>query len=66
MFATMKNVIDAFIELGVKKLIYTGSGIVVFDGAHSIIYVDESLPYPVKELICSLSPTDDRLSSICD
>lgn len=43
-----KNVIDACIELRVKRLIYTSSASVVFDGVHSIIYGDESLPYPAK------------------
>ncbi|CAH9072435.1 unnamed protein product [Cuscuta europaea] len=43
-----KNVIDACIELKVKKLIYTSSPSVVFDGIHGLLNVDESTPYPVK------------------
>ncbi|KAM7465128.1 hypothetical protein LguiB_012690 [Lonicera macranthoides] len=43
-----KNVIDACIELNVKRLIYTSSPSVVFDGVHGILNGDESLPYPTK------------------
>ncbi|KAK6116860.1 hypothetical protein DH2020_049390 [Rehmannia glutinosa] len=43
-----RNVIDACIELKVKRLIYTSSPSVVFDGVHGIINGDESLPYPSK------------------
>uniref|UniRef100_A0A5B6ZIS1 Reticulon-like protein n=1 Tax=Davidia involucrata TaxID=16924 RepID=A0A5B6ZIS1_DAVIN len=43
-----KNVIDACIELKVKRLIYTSSPSVVFDGIHGIFNGDESLPYPTK------------------
>ncbi|PSS01810.1 3beta-hydroxysteroid-dehydrogenase/decarboxylase [Actinidia chinensis var. chinensis] len=42
------NVIDACIELKVKRLIYTSSPSVVFDGIHGIINGEESLPYPAK------------------
>ncbi|KAH7854965.1 hypothetical protein Vadar_019656 [Vaccinium darrowii] len=45
-----KNVIDACIELKVKRLIYTSSPTVVFDGIHGIINGDESLPYPTKHI----------------
>ncbi|KAJ7958431.1 Reticulon-like protein [Quillaja saponaria] len=41
-----KNVIDSCIELKVKRLIYTSSPSVVFDGVHGIFNGDESLPYP--------------------
>ncbi|KAL5559587.1 hypothetical protein UlMin_035798 [Ulmus minor] len=41
-----KNVIDACTELKVKRLIYTSSPSVVFDGVHGILNGDESLPYP--------------------
>lgn len=41
-----KNVIDACVELKVKRLIYTSSPSVVFDGIHGIINGSESLPYP--------------------
>ncbi|CAN6476177.1 unnamed protein product [Victoria cruziana] len=41
-----KNVIDACLECKVKKLIYTSSPSVVFDGIHGIFNGDESLPYP--------------------
>ncbi|KAJ7966340.1 Reticulon-like protein [Quillaja saponaria] len=40
-----KNVIDACIELRVKRLIYTSSSSVVFDGVHGILNGDESWPY---------------------
>ncbi|GAB2248260.1 hypothetical protein Droror1_Dr00008142 [Drosera rotundifolia] len=43
-----KNVIDACVEQQVKRLIYTSSASVVFDGIHGIIDGDESLPYPPK------------------
>lgn len=46
--AGAKNVIDACVEQKVKRLIYTSSASVVFDGVHGIINGDESLPYPVK------------------
>lgn len=45
-----KNVIDACVELNVKRLIYTSSASVVFDGIHGICNGDESLPYPTKPL----------------
>lgn len=41
-----KNVIDACVELKVKRLIYTSSPSVVFDGIHGIHNGSESLPYP--------------------
>lgn len=41
-----KNVIDACVELKVKRLIYTSSPSVVFDGVHGIFNGNESLPYP--------------------
>lgn len=43
-----KNVIDVCIECKVKRLIYTSSPSVVFDGIHGIINGDESMPYPDK------------------
>ncbi|KAG8375454.1 hypothetical protein BUALT_Bualt10G0101600 [Buddleja alternifolia] len=43
-----KNIIDACIELNIKRLIYTSSPSVVFDGVHGILNGDESLPYPAK------------------
>ncbi|KAI3454023.1 hypothetical protein Pfo_010686 [Paulownia fortunei] len=43
-----KNIIDACIELKVKRLIYTSSPSVVFDVVHEIFNGDESLPYPSK------------------
>lgn len=45
-----KNVIDACVELKVKRLIYTSSPSVVFDGVHGILNGDESLPYPAQVL----------------
>ncbi|XP_061374909.1 3beta-hydroxysteroid-dehydrogenase/decarboxylase isoform X2 [Gastrolobium bilobum] len=41
-----KNVIDACVELKVKRLVYTSSPSVVFDGIHGIHNGNESLPYP--------------------
>ncbi|KAJ0987488.1 hypothetical protein J5N97_005844 [Dioscorea zingiberensis] len=43
-----KNVIDACIECKVKRLIYTSSPSVVFDGVHGLFNVEESTPYPEK------------------
>ncbi|GMP97338.1 hypothetical protein CsSME_00045631 [Camellia sinensis var. sinensis] len=45
-----QNIIDACVEHKVKRLIYTSSPSVVFDGVHGIINGDESLPYPAKVL----------------
>nr|XP_017253255.1 PREDICTED: 3beta-hydroxysteroid-dehydrogenase/decarboxylase [Daucus carota subsp. sativus] len=42
------NVIEACVELKVKRLIYTSSPSVVFDGVNGIFNGDESLPYPTK------------------
>ncbi|WOL02646.1 3beta-hydroxysteroid-dehydrogenase/decarboxylase [Canna indica] len=41
-----KNVIDACVECKVKRLIYTSSPSVVFDGVHGIFNGEESMPYP--------------------
>lgn len=43
-----QNIIDACVEHKVKRLIYTSSPSVVFDGVHGIINGDEPLPYPAK------------------
>ncbi|CAN8320878.1 unnamed protein product [Cochlearia groenlandica] len=43
-----KNVIDACVEVGVKRLIYTSSPSVVFDGVHGILNANETTPYPPK------------------
>ncbi|XP_052175604.1 3beta-hydroxysteroid-dehydrogenase/decarboxylase [Diospyros lotus] len=43
-----RNIIDACIELKIKRLIYTSSASVVFDGVHGIFNGDESLAYPAK------------------
>ncbi|BAT79761.1 hypothetical protein LR48_Vigan04g037100 [Vigna angularis] len=40
-----KNVIDACVEQRVKRLIYTSSPSVVFDGVHGIHNADETMPY---------------------
>ncbi|XP_073050960.1 3beta-hydroxysteroid-dehydrogenase/decarboxylase-like [Primulina eburnea] len=42
------NIIDACIELKVKRLVYTSSPSVVFDGVNGIINGNESIPYPAK------------------
>lgn len=44
-----RNVIAACQRSGVRRLIYTSSIDVVFDG-HPIVNGDESLPYPIKHL----------------
>ncbi|GAV63869.1 3Beta_HSD domain-containing protein/Reticulon domain-containing protein [Cephalotus follicularis] len=43
-----QNVIDACVSLNVKRLIYTSSSSVLFDGVHGIFNGDELLPYPAK------------------
>ncbi|KAH6837097.1 3beta-hydroxysteroid-dehydrogenase/decarboxylase isoform 2 [Perilla frutescens var. hirtella] len=43
-----ENVIDACFKLKIKRLIYTSSPSVVFDGVHGISNGNESLPYPAK------------------
>ncbi|XP_022132013.1 3beta-hydroxysteroid-dehydrogenase/decarboxylase [Momordica charantia] len=43
-----RNVIDACIKQNVKRLIYTSSASVVFDGIHGLTNADESFPYPAK------------------
>ncbi|KAL1830723.1 hypothetical protein ACET3Z_000374 [Daucus carota] len=42
------NIIEACVEHKVKRLIYTSSPSVVFDGVNGIYNGDESLPYPTK------------------
>lgn len=44
-----QNIINACLELGVQKLIYTSTLDVVVDGKKPITNGDESLPYPAKE-----------------
>jgi sterol-4alpha-carboxylate 3-dehydrogenase (decarboxylating) len=41
-----QNVIDGCIDAGVKKLVYTSSGGVIYNGESDIIAADERLPYP--------------------
>ncbi|KAF7083995.1 hypothetical protein CFC21_087704 [Triticum aestivum] len=43
-----KNAIEACTTCKVKRLIYTSSSCVVFDGVHGLFDVDESTPYPDK------------------
>ncbi|XP_010417411.1 PREDICTED: 3beta-hydroxysteroid-dehydrogenase/decarboxylase isoform X2 [Camelina sativa] len=43
-----QNVIDACVDVGVKRLIYTSSPSVVFDGVHGILNGSESMAYPSK------------------
>ncbi|XP_071710720.1 3beta-hydroxysteroid-dehydrogenase/decarboxylase-like [Rutidosis leptorrhynchoides] len=43
-----KNVIEACTKYNVKRLIYTSSPSVVFDGIHGIYNGEESMPYPSK------------------
>ncbi|RSH92108.1 erg26, C-3 sterol dehydrogenase [Saitozyma podzolica] len=45
-----RNIIDCCLDLGVKKLVYTSSAGVIYDGAMDIVSVDERLPYPTKPL----------------
>ncbi|KAJ4881728.1 3beta-hydroxysteroid-dehydrogenase/decarboxylase isoform 1 [Raphanus sativus] len=42
------NVIDACVEVGVKRLVYTSSPSVVFDGVNSVLNANETVPYPSK------------------
>jgi len=44
-----RNVVQSCLENGVKKLVYTSSPSVVFDGEHQM-NIDESTPYPKKWL----------------
>ncbi|KAJ3673193.1 hypothetical protein LUZ60_006567 [Juncus effusus] len=43
-----KNVIEVCVQCKVKRLIYTSSPSVLFDGIHGIYNADESTPYPDK------------------
>jgi plant 3beta-hydroxysteroid-4alpha-carboxylate 3-dehydrogenase len=43
-----KNVTEACVHCKVKRLIYTSSPSVLFDGVHGIYNVDKSTPYPHK------------------
>jgi sterol-4alpha-carboxylate 3-dehydrogenase (decarboxylating) len=45
-----KNVIEACVKLGVKKLVYTSSSSVVYDGYSELINTDETAPYPEKHM----------------
>jgi len=49
-----RNVIDACKICNVKRLIYTSSSVVVFDGFHGLLNVNESVPYPDKVWILRL------------
>lgn len=49
-----RNVIDACKICNVKRLIYTSSSVVVFDGFHGLFNVNESMPYPDKVWILTL------------
>ncbi|CAM6087033.1 unnamed protein product [Calypogeia fissa] len=43
-----RNIVDACIKQGVKKLIYTSSPSVIFDGFEPVVNVDESFRIPEK------------------
>lgn len=45
-----RNIIDECLALSVKKLVYTSSGGVVYNGESDIVTADERLPYPAKAL----------------
>jgi len=45
-----RNVVDQCIEHGVRKLVYTSSGGVVYDGQSDLITADERLDYPTTAL----------------
>ncbi|XP_052622492.1 uncharacterized protein LOC128127827 [Lactuca sativa] len=49
--SSTKNIIDACTKLSVKRLIYTSSPSVVFDGIHGIHNGEESLPYKSRCLM---------------
>lgn len=55
------NIIEACVEHKVKRLIYTSSPSVVFDGVNGIYNGDESLPYPTKVLNKNQGPTASLL-----
>nr|XP_051188091.1 3beta-hydroxysteroid-dehydrogenase/decarboxylase-like isoform X2 [Lolium perenne] len=54
-----KNVVEACNTCKVKKLIYTSSSGVVFDGVHGLFSVDESTPYPDKVIMGDGKNCDD-------
>ncbi|CAG8778271.1 20022_t:CDS:2 [Gigaspora margarita] len=41
-----KNVIDSCVANGVKKIVYTSSSSVIYDGINEIVNADETTPYP--------------------
>ena len=45
-----RNIIDECLSAGVKKLVYTSSGGVVYNGQSDIVTADERLPYPEQAL----------------
>ncbi len=45
-----KTIISAAVETGVRKLVYTSSAAVVFDGVSQCIDIDERLPPPAQAL----------------
>ena len=45
-----QNIVEACLEHGVKKLVYTSSGGVIYNGISDIITADERLDYPEKAL----------------
>ncbi|XP_042416774.1 3beta-hydroxysteroid-dehydrogenase/decarboxylase-like isoform X2 [Zingiber officinale] len=70
-----KSLISACRQSGVRRLVYTGSADVVFDGENDVCDADESLPYPdayedainelrmqVEVLVLSANGMDDLLT----
>jgi sterol-4alpha-carboxylate 3-dehydrogenase (decarboxylating) len=45
-----ENVIKACYNFGVKKLVYTSSSSVVYDGHTELVNADETAPYPEKHM----------------
>lgn len=43
-----KTLISAAVECGVRRVVYTGSAAVAFDGSRDVVLGDEPVPYPDK------------------
>ncbi|CAG8733274.1 13328_t:CDS:2, partial [Racocetra fulgida] len=45
-----KNVVDSCVANGVKKLVYTSSSSVIYDGINEMVNGDETTPFPEKHM----------------